>query len=122
MDAMQPYFGYAAGGCGIRNVYFMGTLEDWQKLRKKIENLKNIKGLLSNGNWINIILFIVDQWIECYQGNVNLDFWNKMVDLVHNEFSYSITAERTVFTGWILALAEETELTKTFLLSLIRCP
>jgi hypothetical protein len=41
MDTFKQYFSYGLciPCCGIRNVKFMGTLEDWQNLRKKTENL-----------------------------------------------------------------------------------
>ena len=116
MSAMKEYFCFISGGCGIRNVYFIGTLEDWLKLREKIKKLKGI-GLES---WIPRLLYVVDHWIECYQGKVNVDFWNKMVDKVHGtNLSDFIVKKRSDFTGWIVYLAGKQDIIKGDMFPLI---
>jgi hypothetical protein len=102
MCAMQKYFKYAVLGCGIRNVYFLGTLEDWQKLRTKVEMLPQY-GL---EGWSKSLLYIIDHWIESYQGRVNRDFWGKMVDKIHGQAGSGMSNTRNDFTGWIVYLAQ----------------
>jgi len=42
MSSMKKYFEYIMCGCGIRNVHFKGTLEDWLKLREKVNFIFSI--------------------------------------------------------------------------------
>lgn len=43
MDTLKNYFKYRCHVtmCGIRNVHFMGTLEDWKLLHNKTQKLKS---------------------------------------------------------------------------------
>jgi hypothetical protein len=78
MTTFKNYFEYRdlATMCGIRNVHFMGTLDDWKLLRHKTEQLKNFTAPSKpwdNGfdSYIDGLLPIIDQFIETYQGNVD---------------------------------------------------
>lgn len=79
MGAMKNYFAYGCMQCcGIPEVTLMGTLEDWQELRRRVDRLAeygeqtNQEHLVS---WRNILIPIVDQFIASYQGNVDENFW-----------------------------------------------
>jgi hypothetical protein len=93
MDTFQKYFEYKCyvTRCGIRNAHFMGTLDDWNLLRKKIVGLK--KFTMSDENsfdsYINGLLPIIDQFIQAYQGKVDNEFWNKIMDIEHVGFGRS---------------------------------
>jgi hypothetical protein len=41
MNTCKKYFDYTreGAGCGVVNAHMAGTLEDWQKLEKKLANL-----------------------------------------------------------------------------------
>ncbi len=87
MDTFQKYFEYECymTRCGIRNVHFMGTLDDWKLLRQKTEELKKFStsDRLSFGGYIDGLLPIIDQFIRTYQGKVDNEFWNKVMDIEH---------------------------------------
>jgi Domain of unknown function (DUF4419) len=98
MDTFQKYFEYECYMmqlCGIRNVHFMGTLDDWKLLRQKTEELKKftasgrnnfgsyIFGRNNFGSYIDGLLPIIDQFIQTYQGKVDNEFWNKVMDIEH---------------------------------------
>jgi hypothetical protein len=89
MSAFKKYFNYdyLMTMCGIRNVHFMGTLDDWKLLRQKTEELKSfaIPSKYRNGfdTYIDGLLPILDQFIETYQGNVDHQFWNTVMDIKH---------------------------------------
>ena len=87
MDTFQKYFEYECylTKCGIHNVHFMGTLDDWKDLYRKIEELRkfSLPNRNSFSNYIDGLLLIVDQFIETYQGKVDHDFWNKVMDIEH---------------------------------------
>ncbi len=93
MDTFQKYFEYECyvTRCGIRNVHFMGTLDDWKVLRQKTEELKNFTVPSRNnfGDYIDGLLPIIDQFIQTYQGKVDSDFWNKVMDIEHVGFGRS---------------------------------
>jgi hypothetical protein len=77
---------YAINSCGIRNVHFMGTLNDWILLREKANQLQLFT--LENDDffiYINGILPILDQFIQTYKGNVNNQFWDTIFDLKHTK-------------------------------------
>ncbi len=89
MSTFKKYFDYDyyMTMCGIRNVHFMGTLDDWKLLRQKTEQLKNFT--MSSGRqssfstYIDGLLPVLDQFIQTYQGNVDEHFWNTIMDIKH---------------------------------------
>ncbi|CAF3104099.1 unnamed protein product, partial [Rotaria sp. Silwood2] len=88
MTTFKKYFKYRYGMvmCGIRNVQFLGILDDWKILREKTEQLKSFtlsgdEDLFSS--YINGILPILDQFIETYKGNVDNQFWDSIFNLEH---------------------------------------
>lgn len=77
---------YSISSCGIRNIHFMGTLDDWILLRDKTYQLQLFT--LKNDDfymYINGILPILEQFIQTYQGNVNNQFWDTIFDLKHTK-------------------------------------
>lgn len=87
MDTFQKYFEYECYVtlCGIRNVHFLGTLDDWKLVRQKAEELKNFSMSERHhfGSYIDGLLPIIDQFIQTYQGNIDKKFWNKVMDIEH---------------------------------------
>ncbi len=87
MDTFKQYFEYRCSVtmCGIRNVHFMGTLDDWKLLRHKTAQLQIFNTPTSNsfGTYIKGVVPIIDQFIETYQGKVDNTFWNKIMDIKH---------------------------------------
>ena len=84
MHTFKKYFDYihCVCGCGIRNVHFMGTVDDWKLLRRKAEDLKTFTLPSSTQNnlqpnfstYLDEVLPILDQFIRTYEGNVDNDF------------------------------------------------
>jgi len=104
MDSFKKYFTYGRciPCCGIRNVHFMGNLEDWKKLKTKISNLKKYAGD-KNQIWplyIEGVLEILDEFIATYKGeSKNKDFWNKIMNFRHGRLGSGSTS---YVSGWIL--------------------
>eukprot|EP00825_Cyclidium_porcatum_P018895 TRINITY_DN2149_c0_g1_i1.p3 TRINITY_DN2149_c0_g1~~TRINITY_DN2149_c0_g1_i1.p3 ORF type:complete len:225 (-),score=40.91 TRINITY_DN2149_c0_g1_i1:223-897(-) len=98
MRTMEPYFKYKMiKGCGIGSVHFRGTKEDWQLLQEKTINLKKL-GM--DKQWINAILEIEKEFMNTYEGKVNLDFWNK--GLHSGQIAGpSGHMKKSGFTGWL---------------------
>lgn len=90
MHTFKKYFDYTqvVCGCGIRNVHFMGTLDDWKLLRKKVEDLKMFTKPSSSHYspssdfrvYLDGVLPILDQFIRTYEGDVDNDFWDTIFD------------------------------------------
>jgi hypothetical protein len=77
---------YSINSCGIRNVHFMGTLNDWILLRDKAYQLRLFDTEKDDFFlYINGILPILDQFIQTYKGNVNNQFWDTIFDFKHTK-------------------------------------
>jgi len=102
MDSFKKYFSYGRmiPCCGIRNVHFMGNLDDWTKLKTKISSLKQYSG--KDQRWpqyIEGVLEVIDQFIVTFKGTPNKEFWNKIMNFRHGSLGSGST---TYVTGWIL--------------------
>jgi hypothetical protein len=49
-------------GCGISKVMLTGTLEDWQKVKEKTENLRKYEC----DWWLDFLLPVLDKFILAY--------------------------------------------------------
>jgi hypothetical protein len=103
MNTYKQFFQYTAvcGLCGIQNVHFGGTLEDWKRVQVKTEALVDydVNGKLKS--FIKNVTTILAKFIDTYQGNVDLDFWNKVV---HREGSGGSGMRGPFFSGWLVHL------------------
>lgn len=96
MDSMKNYFEFCARTlCGIPRVKLTGTLEDWKQIKEKVIKL----GQYDLEWWTEILVPILDKFIESYEGKVNKVFWNCIYKVVPpGEGSGAVTT----VTGWIL--------------------
>ncbi|CAF1689882.1 unnamed protein product [Adineta ricciae] len=109
MDTFQSYFKYSRciPACGIRNVHFQGTLFYWKLLKEKSEQLMSFT--IRNDSffkYLQDLIPILNEFIETYQGNVNVEFWNHIVDAKRGRLG-SGSAE--YLNGWILKLFYDIE-------------
>ena len=104
MSAMKQYFTYRVRmlGCGISTINLEGSLQDWEKIRTKLEFLAK-KGL----EWYTKHLIpIIDKIIEskkCYNINGKLsnqliEFWKGMIRLKGKGDFY----DPHMINGWIV--------------------
>ena len=65
--------------CGINDIYFKGSLGDWHKLQKKLNELHkyDVDGDLIK--YIEALNNILDNFIMTYQGQVDVNWWNQMM-------------------------------------------
>ncbi len=72
MDAFEPYFEYSMGCvCGIPRVTLTGTVEDWQRMRSRVEVLATY----DLEWWISRVRPILDEFVSTAEGNPNRAFW-----------------------------------------------
>jgi hypothetical protein len=79
--------------CGIPKITITGTLNDWQRIRDRVEML----GTFDLGWWIARLRPILDAFLATFEGHPNPEFWQA---IYKPKRAY---AEDTV-TGWIADL------------------
>ncbi len=94
MDSFSSYFTYVIGCvCGIPKITIEGSLEDWQRVRARVEVLETY-GL---GWWVSRLCPILDEFVLTASGHPTLEFWKAIYKPVK-----AYGAE--VATGWITDL------------------
>ena len=82
MGAMKNYFSYGLRTmCGIPCVEMEGTLEDWTKLRLKIDRFKKYGEDAKSPElvkWHRILVPIFDEFVQSFKGEINPDFWQRL--------------------------------------------
>ena len=65
--------------CGINNVHFDGTRDDWVKVPQKLLFLKqyDVDGLLKK--YVDHVAVILQKFIDTYDGNPDLSWWNTII-------------------------------------------
>ncbi|CAF0745870.1 unnamed protein product [Adineta steineri] len=106
MTTFKKYFDYdyCVAGCGIRNVHFMGTLDDWKLLQEKTRQLQSFSTPEDEfATYITGLLPILNQCIQTYEGKVDNQFWDTIFDLKHRN-GMSGMKDGTYVNGWFLRL------------------
>ena len=104
MSAMKQYFNYKVlmAGCGISSITLEGSIQDWEKIKSKLEFLST-KGL----EWYTKHLIpIIDKILESknyynYNGQLNeelIEFWKGMVRVKGKGGLY----DPLIINGWIV--------------------
>ena len=106
MNSFKEYFNYfrVICLCGINNVYFSGTKEDWEKILDKLNFLSNFD---SGDNilieYISKIKIIIGKFIDTFDNNVDVYFWNRIMTLSEEQRASSGGKVKiTWIDGWIL--------------------
>ncbi|MEU5725924.1 DUF4419 domain-containing protein [Micromonospora sp. NPDC047738] len=94
LDAYSPYFSlWLVCVCGIPSITLTGTVEDWQKIRARVDVIAGF-GLET---WCRSLAPIADQFVRAASGEVDVAFWRRIynpVDAYGGE----------VVTGWAARL------------------
>jgi hypothetical protein len=101
MSSFKQYFSYGRciPECGINNIHFLGTLEDWQNLIVKLNGLKQY-GIVGNWNsYVTNLEPILQKFVDTYEGNVDVEFWNKIMNI---RFESEGSGSSSLISGWIL--------------------
>lgn len=101
MNTYQKYFSYGRciPLCGIQNVHFGGTLADWKSVLEKTRQLKeyDVNGQMKA--YVDRIAVILQKFIDTYEGKIDLDFWNKIVNQERGRLGSGSTSK---YTGWLI--------------------
>jgi hypothetical protein len=103
MESFKDYFDYKVrmSGCGIPKITIEGTTEDWEKVLQKTQYISKYNLTW----WTSELKPILIQIINATKGNVNKNFWMKMVK-IHTAKKYGST---TSIDGWITKFFPYTE-------------
>lgn len=101
MDSFKQYFSYGRciPCCGINQVKFMGSLADWEKVKTKVQALRSYAICKGWEKYIDELLPIIDQFISTYNGKVDVNFWNQVMNITHGRIGSGHTE---YVSGWIL--------------------
>ena len=109
MSSMQKYFDFGMmTSCGIPGVDMQGSLEDWQNLVTKTENLQKLLSpimdemevelTLSLRPWFDKVIEILRKLVDTFEGNPDVEWWSHI--LSWNK-TYGSGA-RKWWSGWII--------------------
>ncbi len=95
MDAYSRYFTYAMDMCvcGIPRIDLTGTVEDWQRIRERIE----IFDLFGLEWWTARLRPILDEFVRAASGQPDREFWKNIYKPHEFYFKHYVT-------GWIAYL------------------
>lgn len=98
MGKLKKYFNYKFTlSCGLPEVTLLGTVKDWIEL--KIRALKLVKyevpGTTYMSRWLELLIPVLNNFIESSKGTPNLDWWNKVCH------EYSDGSGPSYLTGWV---------------------
>ena len=91
MDTFQQYFDYELRMiCGIPEVIFAGTVEDWQEIYHRVLQLAKY----DLNWWVDRLLPICQEWIKTAKGQPSLEFW-RAVYMPEEAYGSNL------ITGWL---------------------
>lgn len=73
----------------------LGQVEDWVKLRRKIDRLKDFDVDGRINEWYDLLVIIMDKLVESAQGKDCLEFWDKIMSNIPGG-----SGEGPFITGW----------------------
>lgn len=98
MDAMSPYFTYSVSIiCGIPEITVEGTVEDWEKIETRIEELNKYK----LGWWADDLKHIISECKKASQGEVNKKFWKNIFIVNYQDM---VCGQDPYYQGWVFKM------------------
>lgn len=95
MSSVHEYFSYRfCLACGIPNITLEGEVKDWENIYIRIQKFKKYQDEILT-KWCEMLLPILEKFIESAKGNVDNDFWSKIC----SELSFG--SGPTFLSGWI---------------------
>jgi hypothetical protein len=99
LDAYSPYFAFwLKCVCGIPSVTLTGTVEDWGKVRARIDSLP-VFGL---DTWCRSLVPITDQFVRAAGGDADTTFWRRIYNPVDAYGSERITGWAARFYPYLV--------------------
>lgn len=105
MESVKSYFEYIVYrvACGIPSITLKGTVNDWQRILEKTEQLRQ----LGFGEWVNALEPILQQFVQAAKGHPKQAFWKDMVkkkSIKQLKGGGCVSDKPTELDGWLLKL------------------
>ncbi|EQC40322.1 hypothetical protein SDRG_02223 [Saprolegnia diclina VS20] len=77
MATMKKYFTYKFSlCCGIPHVTLLGTVDDWQDIRRRLDKLSTYGKRMQQ--WTTMLAPILDQFVAAAKGQADVEFWDRI--------------------------------------------
>ncbi|KDO17886.1 hypothetical protein SPRG_16663 [Saprolegnia parasitica CBS 223.65] len=77
MATMKKYFSYKfCLKCGIPHVTLLGTVDDWQDIRRRLDKLAKYGERMQQ--WTAMLAPILDQFVAAAKGQADVAFWDRI--------------------------------------------
>ncbi|EQC28875.1 hypothetical protein SDRG_13385 [Saprolegnia diclina VS20] len=77
MATMKKFFSYKFSlKCGIPHVTLLGTVDDWQDIRHRLDKLSTYGERMTQ--WTTMLAPILDQFVAAAQGQADVAFWDRI--------------------------------------------
>jgi hypothetical protein len=86
-------------GCGLSKLMLEGTLDDWKQLYENAKKLYDF-GIKDLSNWADLLLPVLEQFINAYQRNIDNDFWQRICT-----YTTRGSGSQQNFRGWFLVFS-----------------
>ncbi|KAL9953540.1 hypothetical protein ACROYT_G040971 [Oculina patagonica] len=107
MYSVQEYFGYKLTLCGIPAVEMLGTEEDWNKLKSKLNVLQTLLEPIENdlgleSEWWSLVENVFSELLATYQGRPDREWWSHIMSY-KDAFA---SGDSSGYRGWITEFLE----------------
>lgn len=83
--------------CGIPWVELCGQQSDWEDIRARADDLEDVLLPEFADSWIPHLKPVLDEFVDAYKGNVNYEFWQRMV----KKMEWGASGQTTFLSGWV---------------------
>ncbi|KDO22327.1 hypothetical protein SPRG_12788 [Saprolegnia parasitica CBS 223.65] len=98
MATMKNFFQYKIKlSCGIPTVTLLGSVDDWQQIRSRIEHFRAYGERMQT--WVDLLSGVLDQFVAAARGEPDTAFWRSIYDS-----TYQGCGQRYV-SGWVSVFA-----------------
>lgn len=92
MDACSKTFEFVGGtGCGFPKIQLLGKVSDWKEIQTRLDKLS----LVGLDTWALELRPVIQEFINCYTGKINHQFWSRI-------YKTSSVYGRFSINGWII--------------------
>ncbi|RHY21560.1 hypothetical protein DYB32_009779, partial [Aphanomyces invadans] len=98
MASMKKYFTYSCQlACGIPTVTLLGTVSDWEDIRRRADKLATFGDLTTK--WMSMLTPVLDQFVAAAANKPDVEFWQRICHSVsHGSGSCHLSGWITVFS------------------------
>lgn len=94
LDVYSPYFSYwMMAVCGIPEITLLGTVEDWRRIRERLDVIAEFDLAF----WCRSLAPIIDQFVRAAAGDVDVSFWRRI-------YNPADAYGGEIITGWVTRL------------------